>query len=198
MQTKNLEKKVFETIKKFKLISKNDRVAVAVSGGKDSMVLLHILNKHFNVTPLFVDLGIENFSQESLNIIKNYCKDNSLDLKVLSFKEEFGFSMQEVYRVLRPGGRVVCLDTSPPPRNLLRPLVVFHLKAVIPALGTLVARDRAAYRYLPASTQAFLPPERLARIMSDAGLEEVSFRSFMLGTIAVLRGRRPPSLEVSH
>ena len=100
MQTKNLEKNVFETIKKFKLVSKNDRVAVAVSGGKDSMVLLHILNKHFNVTPLFVDLGIENFSQESLNIIKNYCKDNSLNLKVLSFKEGFGFSMQEVYKVL--------------------------------------------------------------------------------------------------
>ncbi|MBW2347818.1 MAG: ubiquinone/menaquinone biosynthesis methyltransferase [Deltaproteobacteria bacterium] len=107
-------------------------------------------------------------------------------------------TFQEQVRVVKPGGWVVCLDTSPPPRNLLRPLVVFHLKAVIPALGTLVARDRAAYRYLPASTQAFLPPERLARIMSDAGLEEVSFRSFMLGTIAVLRGRRPPSLEVSH
>jgi demethylmenaquinone methyltransferase/2-methoxy-6-polyprenyl-1,4-benzoquinol methylase len=94
-------------------------------------------------------------------------------------------------RVVRPGGRVVCLDTSPVPRNALRPFILFHLKVMIPLLGYLVTRNRGAYMYLPESTQAFMTPDRLAAIMRSVGLKDVSYRRFMLGTIAVHTGLRP-------
>lgn len=100
-------------------------------------------------------------------------------------------AFREQARVVRPGGRVVCLDTSPPPRSLLRPLVLLHLRVVIPLLGRLVAREAAAYRYLPQSTQAFKTPEELAALMREAGLRDVRWRGFMLGTIAIHVGVRP-------
>jgi demethylmenaquinone methyltransferase/2-methoxy-6-polyprenyl-1,4-benzoquinol methylase len=100
-------------------------------------------------------------------------------------------AFEEQMRVVKPGGRVVCLETSPAQRNPLRPLVLFHLKVVIPLLGYLIARNRAAYMYLPQSTQAFKTPRQLALIMESIGLKDVSYHRFMLGTMAVHVGVRP-------
>ena len=100
-------------------------------------------------------------------------------------------AFREQVRVVRPGGRVVCLDTTPPPPGPLRPLIRFYLRAVIPLLGRLVARDAPAYAYLPESTQAFKAPGELAALMREAGLVDVRYRRFMLGTMAVHVGIRP-------
>jgi demethylmenaquinone methyltransferase/2-methoxy-6-polyprenyl-1,4-benzoquinol methylase len=103
-------------------------------------------------------------------------------------------AFREQMRVVKPGGRVVCLDTSPPPHNLLKPFVLFHLRVVIPLLGRLVAGDGSAYAYLPESTQKFKTPDELAAIMRDAGLEDVRYRRFMFGMMAVHAGSRPMRL----
>lgn len=100
-------------------------------------------------------------------------------------------AFEEQMRVVKPGGRIICLDTSPVPRNLLRPLIMIHLNVIIPLLGYLVTRNRAAYTYLPESTQAFVTPEQLASIMRRAGVASVSYRRFMFGTMAVHAGMRP-------
>jgi demethylmenaquinone methyltransferase/2-methoxy-6-polyprenyl-1,4-benzoquinol methylase len=100
-------------------------------------------------------------------------------------------ALKEQMRVVKPGGRVVCLETSPANRNALRPLVLFYLKFVIPLLGHLIARNRAAYIYLPKSTQKFMTPDQLAVIMEGVGLKGVSYRRFMMGTMAVHVGVRP-------
>ena len=100
-------------------------------------------------------------------------------------------AFEEQVRVVKPGGRVVCLDTSPPPRTLLRPLIILYFKWVIPLLGQWIGGSRAAYRYLPESTRRFMGPERLAEIMEKAGLRDVGLRRFMFGTQVVLTGRRP-------
>ena len=96
-------------------------------------------------------------------------------------------SLAEQRRVLKPNGRIVILDTSPPPENLLRPFILLHLKVGIPMLGRLIAGKRAsdAYSYLPQSTQAFKTPTELARLVTQAGFREVQFKTFMLGTMAV-------------
>jgi demethylmenaquinone methyltransferase/2-methoxy-6-polyprenyl-1,4-benzoquinol methylase len=100
-------------------------------------------------------------------------------------------AFEEQMRVVVPGGRVVCLDTSPAPQNSLRPLALFYLRYVIPLLGWLITGDRDAYRYLPESTQAFKTPEELAVIMKKIGFREVVIQRFMFGNIGVVTGRRP-------
>ncbi|MCK6576832.1 MAG: class I SAM-dependent methyltransferase [Anaerolineae bacterium] len=100
-------------------------------------------------------------------------------------------ALAEQKRVLKPGGRIVTLDTSPPPNNLLRPFVLFHLKTVIPTLGRLISGNADAYEYLPESTQAFKTPDELKALMQAAGFANVTYKTFMFGTMAVHWGEKP-------
>jgi demethylmenaquinone methyltransferase/2-methoxy-6-polyprenyl-1,4-benzoquinol methylase len=97
----------------------------------------------------------------------------------------------EQWRVLRPGGRVVCLDTTPPPANLLRPFLLLYLTRIIPLIGTVLTGHRDAYTYLPNSTVGFKTPEALAQIMREAGFVDVAYRRTMFNTIAIHWGTRP-------
>ena len=94
-------------------------------------------------------------------------------------------ALGEQHRVIRPGGRLVALDTTRPPRNLLSPLINFHLHTVIPALGRLLTGEAEAYTYLPDSTQGFLSAEQLAARLAQTGFRQVGFRRLMFGTMAL-------------
>lgn len=115
-------------------------------------------------------------------VTSGYLMRNVIDVPA-AFKEQM--------RVVKSGGKIVCLDTSPPPRNLLRPFILIHLKYIIPLLGRLISGNPEAYKYLPESTQAFKSPEELAEIMRSVGLKDVRFKRFMFGTMAVHTGTRP-------
>lgn len=121
--------------------------------------------------------------------------DNSFDAIVSGYLlrnlVDLPRGLEEQLRVLRPGGRIVALDTTPPPRNLLRPFIEFHLRFVIPLLGRLLTDAPDAYEYLPASTQAFKSPHDLMQIMRSVGYENVSFKTFMFGTMAVHWAEKP-------
>ncbi|MBU1564446.1 MAG: ubiquinone/menaquinone biosynthesis methyltransferase [Proteobacteria bacterium] len=104
--------------------------------------------------------------------------------------DDAGKVLREVHRVLRPGGKVVCLDTTPPEKNLLYPLVRFYFRFGIPVMGKLLADDAAAYAYLTGSTMDFYSAEDLAGVFEGAGFTGVGYKKFMLGTIGVHWGEK--------
>lgn len=115
--------------------------------------------------------------------------DNSFDAVSSGFLlrnvVDVAAALREQRRVVKPGGHVVCLETTPPPDNWLRPAITLHLQRVIPALGRLISGPGQAYAYLPQSSIAFMQPDALADTFRAAGLREVRYLRLMLGTIAI-------------
>jgi len=107
---KSVEYKAKRTLSKFSMINHGDRVAVAVSGGKDSLTLLNILKNILNgvkpeLVAITVDEGIQGYRDESLDIVKNFCSNLGVENRILSFKKLFGLSMDDAME-LRPSKKV--------------------------------------------------------------------------------------------
>ncbi len=99
-------------------------------------------------------------------------------------------ALEEQYRVLKSGGRIVILDTTRPKRNILSPFIWIHLHFVIPTLGKLVTGVGEAYRYLPETTEGFVTAEDMVARMASVGFKNIGFRRFMFGTIAIHWGEK--------
>jgi demethylmenaquinone methyltransferase/2-methoxy-6-polyprenyl-1,4-benzoquinol methylase len=99
-------------------------------------------------------------------------------------------ALQEQYRVLKNGGRIVILDTTRPKKNILSPLIWLHTRVIIPFLGGLLTGVREAYSYLPESTEKFLTAEELALRMATVGFKKVNYQRLMFGTIAIHWGEK--------
>ena len=99
-------------------------------------------------------------------------------------------ALNEQYRTLKPGGRIVILDTTKPKRNLLSPFIWLHMHVVIPLLGELLSGSRDAYNYLPDSTEEFVTAKELAVRMAAVGFKKINYEVLMLGTIAIHWGEK--------
>ena len=99
-------------------------------------------------------------------------------------------ALKEQYRTLKPGGRIVILDTTKPKRNLLTPFIWLHMHMVIPLVGRLVSGAGDAYKYLPDSTEEFITAEEMTARMAAVGFKKINFERLMFGTIAIHWGEK--------
>ena len=98
--SESILRKAAKTISKYKMIKNNDLVCVCVSGGKDSLVLLDILNKmskthNFKIFAVSIDEGIPGYRDEALKIVENFCAELKIEYKIFSYKKLFDLTLEE-------------------------------------------------------------------------------------------------------
>ncbi|MCL4531498.1 MAG: ubiquinone/menaquinone biosynthesis methyltransferase [Chloroflexi bacterium] len=122
-------------------------------------------------------------------------KDSTFDAVISGFLMrnviDVNLALKEQYRVLKPDGRFVILDTTRPKKNILSPFIRIHMHVIIPLLGKLISGTGDAYEYLPDSTEGFLTAEELAARMAAVGFKNINFKRLMFGTIAIHSGEKP-------
>jgi demethylmenaquinone methyltransferase/2-methoxy-6-polyprenyl-1,4-benzoquinol methylase len=99
-------------------------------------------------------------------------------------------TLAEQVRVVRPGGRVICLEMTWPRNRLFRPLFALYFSGLVPLLGWLITGQMDAYRYLPRSVRAFMSPEELAETMRGVGLRDVTYSRLSFGTVTLHTGMK--------
>jgi demethylmenaquinone methyltransferase/2-methoxy-6-polyprenyl-1,4-benzoquinol methylase len=100
----------------------------------------------------------------------------------------------EQVRVLRPGGMLVILETTPGPVGVWRWLYRLYFRYIVPLVGGLIAGDASAYTYLPESTLSFVEPGHLAEVLAAHGVSDVQIHRLSLGCVAVTAGRKTAML----
>ena len=99
-------------------------------------------------------------------------------------------SLEEMVRVVKPGGKVVSLESMPLEKGVFKPVFRLFFHFLVPFLGQIVGRSRAAYTYLPKSVESFLTVGALAQLFEAVGLQDVGYRTFGLGAVGVHWGTK--------
>ncbi len=110
---------------------------------------------------------------------------NSFDAVTVAFGirnfEDLEKGLAEMFRVLRPGGKLVMLELTTPERFPMKQLFGIYSRIVIPLLGRLFSKDRRAYAYLPETIRVFPQGEVMQKILWQTGFREAAFRRLTLG-----------------
>ncbi|MBW1744402.1 MAG: bifunctional demethylmenaquinone methyltransferase/2-methoxy-6-polyprenyl-1,4-benzoquinol methylase UbiE [Deltaproteobacteria bacterium] len=100
----------------------------------------------------------------------------------------------EMYRVLKPGGRLLILEFSMPQNRFMRAVVLVYLRHLLPCLGALVSRDAHAYRYLNETIETFPSGEAFCDLLRAASFTGVVAHAVPLGLPMIYQGDRPDSI----
>ncbi|GFQ03002.1 2-methoxy-6-polyprenyl-1 4-benzoquinol methylase mitochondrial [Phtheirospermum japonicum] len=119
-------------------------------------------------------------------------EDNSMDGYTIAFGirnvTHIEKALAEAHRVLKRGGRFLCLELSHVELPIFKDLYDYYSFSVIPALGELVAGDRESYQYLVESIRRFPSQEKFASMIAEAGFEKVEYENLVGGVVAIHSG----------
>lgn len=127
-----------------------------------------------------MDLPFEDESFEA--ITHGYLLRNVADIPT---------TLAEQFRVLKPGGRMVALETSPAPDNIIKPFSTLYIKHVVPRLSRLITKNPEAYEYLSSTTRGFRTPAQIQALLEDAGFVDVGHELHLFGTLAIHWATKP-------
>jgi len=121
-------------------------------------------------------------------------EENKFDAVTVGFGvrnfENVQRGLEEIKRVLRPGGMLVVLEFSRPGRFPFKQLYNFYFKVILPKIGRMVSRDSAAYTYLPKSVEAFPDGEDFLTILTNLGFSEPACKPVTFGISSIYTARK--------
>ncbi|MDR2035650.1 MAG: bifunctional demethylmenaquinone methyltransferase/2-methoxy-6-polyprenyl-1,4-benzoquinol methylase UbiE [Coriobacteriales bacterium] len=120
--------------------------------------------------------------------------NESFDAACISFglrnMPDYAQVLKEIFRVLKPKGKLYCLEASYPTHKLVRSPFKLYFKHWLPTLAKLVVNSPEEYAWLNTSTEAFLSKDELAFLMESTGFASVSYKSFLSGAAALHHGTK--------
>jgi demethylmenaquinone methyltransferase / 2-methoxy-6-polyprenyl-1,4-benzoquinol methylase len=124
--------------------------------------------------------------------------DKEFDTVTISFGirnvEKIEVALAEMFRVLKPGGKLVVCEFSRIPNKTLHGLYRFYLRNILPTLSALVSKTPEAYSYLAESIDAWPSQRELVKIIETAGFETVSYLNQTFGIVAIHSGFKPKAV----
>lgn len=122
-------------------------------------------------------------------------EDNTFDYVTIGFGlrnvPDYMHVLREMTRVVKPGGKVVCLETSQPTAFGVRQLYALYFRYIMPMLGKMLAKSYKEYSWLQESASTFPGMQELASMFEQAGLERVRVKPFTFGVAAMHVGYKP-------
>ncbi len=140
-------------------------------------------------------LGLSNkISFEKQDCTDLQLADNSFDAAIVAFGvrnfENLDKGLQEILRILRPGGKLMILELSTPERFPMKQAYAIYSKLVIPTIGKFISKSKAAYNYLPKSIAAFPQGKTMTGIMKKNGFKTPIFKRFTFGICTMYIGTK--------
>lgn len=121
-------------------------------------------------------------------------EENKFDAVTVGFGvrnfEHLERGLEEIFRVLKPGGVAVILEFSRPRKFPFKQGYNFYFKFILPKIGRIVSSDKAAYTYLPESVEAFPDGEDFLRILRDVGFKQTQCKSLTFGISSIYTGTK--------
>lgn len=126
-------------------------------------------------------ISLEKGDAENLTMVAS----ESIDTATVAFGvrnfENIERGLSEIYRTLRPGGKLVVLEFSMPKNRLVRWVYRQYAHRLLPRIGGMISKDKQAYTYLPDSVEEFPAPERFAEMLKEVGFKSVKLSSQSFG-----------------
>lgn len=120
--------------------------------------------------------------------------DSQFDAAMVAFGvrnfEDLSEGLSQIYRVIRPGGRLVVLEFSQPKMFPIKQLYNFYGRFILPRIGRMISGNQGAYTYLPESIAVFPEGEQFLDFMREAGFEELDARRLTFGVASMYSGRK--------
>lgn len=190
---------------------KNDRpevmLDIATGTGDFAIEAYNILKptsiKGIDISRGMLDVGVEKVKKLKLEKIIDLqlgdsenlsFDDNTFDAATVAFGvrnfENLEKGLSEIYRVIKPGGKLVVLEFSKPYMFPFKQLYSFYFSTILPMVGKLISKDNSAYTYLPNSVRVFPDGKTFVDIMKNEGFREVTWKPLTVGISSIYVGQK--------
>lgn len=155
-----------------------------------SREMLEVGRKKIEKEGLGTKIDLQSGDSETINFAENTFDAVMAAFGVRNF-EKLETGLSEMYRVLKPGGRLVILEFSKPRRKVVRGLYNLYMGLVAPHIASWFRQNKEAYAYLCESSNAFPERQQFVDILNKIGYSDTRFKSLSLGICCIYTGRKP-------